>query len=225
MAWVHQHFHQKRAGCGPYRFCKLCWQTEVAVDDVQLVFERGFNPSGCWAGCIKHEDGSTASMVNHIRAKHKDLLPEEMQRKRKNCIESSRVDHDLMRRFSTHMILEGLLPENVVNNARELTELGGLGTRRTFQNEVDKQIKDIKAEVRQEVEQAVSDGCRFVFSTDGGKTKTVRTKRYLAMLLSWCDLSWKRRSLCLAVRFCPGAGKADDLVAIFKEVLHEYGLT
>ena len=52
----------------------------MAVDDVQLVFERGFNPSGCWAGCIKHEDGSTASMVNRIRVKHKDLLPEKVQR-------------------------------------------------------------------------------------------------------------------------------------------------
>lgn len=127
--WVHALFYPKRPETGHYRFCKICWpEGEPSIQDCQRVIDAEWPLSSVYGGCCL-SNSSTSGMINHFRSKapnHRQYLPESVAPERTQG-EQVPVNHKLMREWSEHMVLGGLIPVQVVETAKGIESIQGLG--------------------------------------------------------------------------------------------------
>ena len=58
-----------------HRFCRECWLTMPAGDNIELASQGGWQPSQVFKGCVHSKEGSTAAITNHFRKFHPELCP------------------------------------------------------------------------------------------------------------------------------------------------------
>ena len=206
---VHALFWPKRLGTQHYRFCKLCFPSEgdvPKVDDVKQVMDAGFEPSKEWRGCVLNRH-TPSNMVNHIRSKHPQHLPEHMQLVRA-CedpdMRKKKIDLQLLRSWAEHMVLGALMPVNLIDDMhlRAVLDprLPGLAHGGKLQEEVDCVVQGLRDEVARRVAEAKEQGCRFCISADGWKPRMKIRRSYVAVYLHWVDNTWTRNAVCAGVQ-------------------------
>ena len=209
MSFAHEYFHEKRPETGNLRWCKLCAPEQPALQEVQAAVEAGKNLSREFLGAIQN-DGSTSAMVNHLRAKHEDVLPEGIGLKRKASAEESEMrprDKTMCRDWVEHMLFAALEPARLVESKHAkavlVPRLGPLPSRKEITREADRALEDIRQEVSELVQAAVDAGAKFTLSADTWKPKAKRRRHYLAMYLNFVSPAWTPVSLCAGVVEAP----------------------
>ena len=229
VAWVHKWFWPARPGSGNFRFCKHkdCWPVEAdqpSIEAINNLTDEGWRISHVFPSCCENKEGSTSSMLNHIREKHSELLPSDVPKERTSGgggKPDDKVDEALMHEWSTNLILKKLHPITLIEDAKEIRSLKGLGGRSHLQKIVDGQIDDIDAEVTEITKAAVASGCRFAISADAWKTKLVKKDTYTGVMLDWCGLDWRRHSVCAGVAVMVNGKTAKDNCKIFQDTLEK----
>ena len=207
---IHDLFWEKRLGCGDYRFCKLCWSQEEElpeVEKVQHLIEAGFSPSTSFRGCVLNRS-SPANMMNHIRAKHHDHLPQNLQEGRTAASPGEKkasIDLTLLRDWAANLVLGALKEVSLIDNdylrAVLQDRIPGLAHSSRLQEEVDSVVGDLRAEVQKRVGEAAKQGAKFVLSADSWKPRMRVRRSYVAVYLHWvCPETRKREAVCAGVR-------------------------
>jgi len=231
--WVHQHFWPKRAGAGDYRCCKKCWPEEdrqPSVEHIAQLANNGFVPGLHIDGLCLNQH-SPGAMTNHIKDHHEYLLPEGVMATRvaQNGLVQTKVNPDMQREWSVNVVLGALQPVGLVSNKYVRTVLTrrmpGLGAETTLQAEVDQTIRDIQAEVREELSAAKSAGCKFVISADCWKPKMKRRRHYCAVYLNWCSQDFEHKTVCIGAPVLGAPRNGERYRDAMLEALRLGGLT
>lgn len=168
-SWVHELFWPKHPDTGHYRFCKICNEECPDPRQVAELQKKGTPLSSIYMGVVQN-DCSPSSMINHVRAKHEDQLPEHTPVKRKRSdLEEEEMpckDHRLLRDWATNMCLGSMCPVKMVRdpNVRKTLHkrLGGLPTDTQIRSELQDVISDIRASPRTGREHWVGKWCGFL---------------------------------------------------------------
>lgn len=217
-SWVHSMFWPKRMGAGDDRFCKLCFAEEdeqPSVDQVRQLIDAGFAPSGAFRGCVLNKDTPSA-MMNHVRAKHPQHLPEYVQEDRTQGSphKKRKLDRDLLASWAEHVVLGALREVDFIDDphVRAVLEprLPGLGHEDSLQKEVDACVGRIRSEVRRKIAEAKAGKAKFCLSADSWKPKMRLRRSYVAVYLHWINADWEAEAVCCGVRetFPPRTGES-----------------
>ena len=74
--WAHEYFHSKREELGHLRFCQLSYEQQPEVEEVLEKLRSGTSIVRAYPGSV-HNDSSPSSMINHLRAKHPEVVPDD----------------------------------------------------------------------------------------------------------------------------------------------------
>ena len=205
-SWVHELFWPKHPDTGHYRFCKICNEECPDPREVAELQKKGTPLSSMYIGVVQN-DCSPSSMINHVRAKHGDHLPEHTPVKRKRSdLEEEEMpckDHRLLREWATNMCLGSMYPVKMVRdpNVRKPLHkrLGGLPTDTQIRSALQDVISDIRAQVRSLIGEAQRQGIQFILSADTWKPKTKKRPHFLAIYLDFLEPTWEHRTVCCSV--------------------------
>ncbi|CAE7877357.1 CPK3, partial [Symbiodinium sp. KB8] len=120
------------------------------------------------------------------------------------------------------MVLEALVPVRAVEQANKIFPM--LGGRSNLGKEVRQQVEDIKLEISAAVAEAKEAGCKFALSTDSWKSKTVKHRHFICILLDWVSTCWERFSTCVHVSEIRAPRTAEKYQEHIRAALEEMGL-
>ena len=120
------------------------------------------------------------------------------------------------------MVLEALVPVRAVEQANKIFPM--LGGRSNLGKEVRQQVEDIKLEISAAVAEAKEAGCKFALSTDSWKSKTVKHRHFICILLDWVSTCWGRFSTCVHVSEIRAPRTAEKYQEHIRAALEEMGL-
>lgn len=193
-SWVHAHYWPKRAGAANYRFCRHCWPDEdsqPSVEKIRVLLEAGFNPGGAFVGCVANKE-SPGNLINHMRSKHPEELPQDVSATRKAVTDTAgelsfKLDEVLLREWAVRICLGSLSPTRMIDdpNVRSVLErrLKGLAHATRLQQEITAALKDIHQEVLTKLKTAKDSGSKFTIMADTWTTKTKRRSSYCCIYL------------------------------------------
>ena len=107
-SWVHEHFW--KVGASQFRFCKHCNSTAPTEDVLEELSKNNRHPGTVYLGACKY-DSSPSTLINHMRAKHAELLPAEVSEHRKTesgDLKDSEPDSDLLAQWAEEVVWQAL---------------------------------------------------------------------------------------------------------------------
>lgn len=214
--WAHEYFHSKREELGHLRFCQLCYEQQPEVEEVLEKLRSGTSIVRAYPGSV-HNDSSPSSMINHLRAKHPEVVPDDTPKKRKSDhlgdVGSEKVqktkckDKTLTRDWVEHLIIANLEPvrkaESKHMRALLVPRLGPLPSRKDLDKEFEVVVQDIRDEVAARVAEALKSGSKFCISGDTWKNKGRKRRHYLACYLNFVTDNFDHITLCADVVEAP----------------------
>ena len=187
-SWVYEHFSDARESCGNYRICRICNPALPEDKVIAGMVARGEHPGRMFQGVCQILGSSPSSLINHVRNKHPECLPEGMSPSRTGGAEAgnpnpAKIDMELMTEWAEHVCLRCLLPVSTITDMRPVlaSRLKGLGGETKLQECVDAVVDSIRGEVAAELKSAQESGCKFCLSADTWKPKSKRRQLFLAM--------------------------------------------
>ena len=165
-----------KVGASQFRFCKHCSSTAPIEAELEELPKNNRYPGTMYLG--GKYDSSPSILINHMWAKHAELLPAEVSEHRKTesgDVKDSELDSDLLAQWAEEVVLGKLHSVALIDDVRATlgSRLKGLAGRKALQISVDDVTAQIRDIVHKDLSEAKKFGSKFVLMADTWKVCSV----------------------------------------------------